>query len=137
MDLSIFPPLNASLNSLTTALLLIGYALIRAGRQTAHRNAMLAACVTSTIFLICYLYYHAHHGVTRYQETGWIRAAYFFILTTHTVLAAVVPPLVIATLVFAARQNWVRHRFWARITFPIWLYVSFTGVVIYWMLYRL
>lgn len=137
MDLSIFPPLNASLNALTTALLLGGWTLIRLGRKEAHRAVMLSACGTSTLFLICYLYYHAHHGVTRFAGPQELRAFYFFILTTHTVLAALVPPLVIVTLVHAARQRWTRHRFWARITFPIWLYVSVTGVVIYWMLYRL
>lgn len=137
MDLSIFPPLNASLNSASTVLLLTGYAFIKAGRRPAHIASMLGACVTSTVFLVCYLYYHAHHGVTRFPGTGLVRTTYFTILTTHTLLAAVVPPLVITTLVFAARSNWPKHRRWARVTFPIWLYVSFTGVVIYWMLYRL
>lgn len=136
-DLSIFPPLNATLNAASTVLLLTGYAFIKTGRQTAHKVAMLSACVTSTVFLVCYLYYHAHHGVTRFAGTGFVRTAYFTILTTHTLLAATVPPLVIMTLICAARANWPRHRAWARVTFPIWLYVSFTGVVIYWMLYRL
>lgn len=137
MDLSIFPPLNASLNAASTVLLLTGYALIKTGRKDAHRAAMLSACVTSALFLAGYLYYHAHHGVTRFPGTGAVRSVYLTVLGTHTVLAAAVPPLVILTLVHAARRDWVRHRRWARITFPIWLYVSFTGVVIYWMLYRL
>jgi uncharacterized membrane protein YozB (DUF420 family) len=137
MDLSVFPPLNATLNATSTVLLLIGYALIKTGRKTAHRNVMLAACATSTLFLAGYLYYHAHHGVTRFAGQGWVRQTYFTVLTTHTILAIAVPPLVIMTLLFAARADWPRHRRWARVTFPIWLYVSFTGVVIYWMLYRL
>ncbi len=137
MDLAIFPPLNASLNTASTVLLLIGFGLIKAGRKDAHRAVMLSACVTSTLFLIGYLYYHAHHGVTRFPGTGIIRSAYFIILSTHTILAAAVPPLVLLTLFHAARKDWTRHRRWARVTFPIWLYVSFTGVVIYWMLYRL
>ena len=136
-QLAIFPPLNASLNSASTVLLLLGYALIKSGRRSAHKAAMLSACVTSTLFLVCYLYYHAHHGVTRFPHTALIRTAYFAILTTHTILAATVPPLVITTLVFAFRSNWTSHRRWARVTFPIWLYVSVTGVVVYWMLYRL
>lgn len=137
MSLELFPPLNACLNSASAALLLLGYALIKTGRKSAHRAAMLSACVTSTLFLICYLYYHAHHGVTKFPGTGAVRTVYFFILTTHTLLAAAVPPLVITTLFHAFRSKWPQHRRWARVTFPIWLYVSVTGVVIYWMLYRL
>lgn len=137
MDISILPTVNASFNTASTVLLLTGFALIKAGRKEAHRNAMLAACFTSTLFLAGYLYYHAHHGVTRFAGTGWVRAFYFSILTTHTILAVVVPPLVIITLVCAARARWTSHRRWARITFPIWLYVSFTGVIIYGMLYHL
>lgn len=137
MDISILPSINASLNAASTTLLLTGFALIKAGRREAHRNAMLTACLTSVLFLIGYLYYHAHHGVTRFTGTGWVRTFYFFILTTHTILAVAVPPLVILTLVCAARSDWERHRRWARVTFPIWLYVSFTGVVIYGMLYHL
>lgn len=137
MDLSVFPPLNAALNSTTAVLLLAGYVLIKKGRRAAHRAAMLSACATSTLFLTSYLYYHVHHGVTRFPGTGLLRMTYFFVLTTHTILAAAVPPLVVMTLMHAARQDWERHRRWARRTFPIWLYVSFTGVVVYWMLYRL
>ena len=137
MDLSIFPPLNASLNATSGVLLLTGLVMIKTGRRPAHITAMISACVTSTVFLICYLYYHAHHGVTRFPGSGLLKTSYLLILTTHTILAAVVPPLAVTTLVCAARSNWAAHKRWARITFPIWLYVSVTGVVIYWMLYRL
>jgi uncharacterized membrane protein YozB (DUF420 family) len=137
MKISDFPALNASLNASSGVLLVLGYCLIKAGKRGAHKAVMLSACGTSAVFLVCYLYYHAHHGITRFAGTGMLRTAYFLILTTHTILAAAVPPLVITTLVFAARANWANHRRWAKVTFPIWLYVSVTGVVVYWMLYRL
>jgi len=132
--LSYLPPLNATLNGLSAVLLLAGLALIRSGRREAHRACMISALGVSTLFLAGYLTYHFQAGTTNYRGTGWIRSVYFTILITHTVLAATVPPLAITTLVRALQERFDRHRRIARITFPIWLYVSVTGVVIYFML---
>ena len=137
MNLSIFPPLNASLNTATAILLIFGYFLIKQRAITAHTICMLLATLTSTVFLACYLYYHAHHGITKFQGTGLIRITYFTILTTHTILAAVQVPLILKTLYHAFRGDFYKHIRIARITLPIWLYVSVTGVVVYWMLYRM
>jgi uncharacterized membrane protein YozB (DUF420 family) len=132
-----FPGLNATLNGIATLLIATGLVLIRSGRRDAHRNAMLAAVAMSTAFLGCYLYYHFHHGSTRFAGEGAIRTFYFTVLLTHTILAAAVPFLVGTTVFFALRGNLERHRKIAKWTAPIWLYVSATGVVIYWMLYRM
>jgi len=134
MPLSAFPPLNATLNGLSAVLLIAGLGFIRGGRRNAHRACMIAALVVSTLFLVSYVTYHLQAGTTHYVGTGWIRKLYFSILLTHTALAAAVPPLAIVTLVRALRERFDRHRAIARITFPIWLYVSVTGVVIYLML---
>jgi len=137
IPLSSFPALNASLNATTAVLLLIGWGFIKTGRREAHRWTMVTAFLVSSVFLACYLYYHAHHGVTRYEKTGLIRAVYFTILGTHTFLAVAVLPVILRTLYLAARERFDEHRRWARWAFPIWLYVSVTGVVVYWILYRL
>jgi putative membrane protein len=134
---AIFPALNASLNGASAVLLLVGRNFIKRGRMAAHRAVMLTALVTSTLFLISYLYYHAHVGSVHFQGQGWSRPVYFTILTTHTILAVVIVPLVIITLSRALRERFDRHRVIARWTFPLWLYVSVTGVVIYFMLYHL
>jgi uncharacterized membrane protein YozB (DUF420 family) len=131
------PALNAALNGTAAALLVSGYACIRGRRVTAHRACMILAVVASTLFLASYLTYHAQVGSVPYRGTGWLRALYFTILLTHTVLAAVIVPLVAVTLVRALRGNFERHRAIARWTLPIWLYVSTTGVAVYVMLYRL
>jgi putative membrane protein len=131
------PTVNASLNSVATVLLVTGYVLIRQGRREAHRKVMLAALATSALFLVCYLVYHFQVGSVRFQGTGTIRTVYFSILLTHTVLAAAVPPLALITLSRALKSRWALHRRIARWTLPIWLYVSVTGVVVYWMLYRM
>ncbi len=110
---------------------------IRRGKVALHRALMIAAVVTSSLFFASYVYYHAHVGSVHFQGQGWARTAYFSILITHTILAASVPPLVIITLTLALRRRFPRHRAIARWTYPIWLYVSVTGVVIYWMLYQL
>jgi len=137
MPLEQLPALNAALNASSAFLLIVGYVLIRQRAITAHTMAMLGACVTSTLFLISYLYYHAHHGATRFPGQGFIRPVYFTILLTHTILAVVIVPLAIRTLYLGLRGRFDRHSAIARITLPIWLYVSVTGVVIYWMLYRI
>ena len=131
------PTLNAVLNALAAGFLLWGVVLIRQGRRDAHRRAMLAAVACSALFLVSYLAYHAQVGSVRFARTGPIRAVYLGILLTHTVLAVAILPLVLVTLRRALRQDFARHRGLARVTLPLWAYVSVTGVVVYWMLYRL
>jgi uncharacterized membrane protein YozB (DUF420 family) len=130
------PAVNATLNSLAALLLVTGYVLIRQRRLTAHRNVMIAALACSTLFLTSYLYYHAHVGSVRFPGTGLPRTIYLTILLTHTVLAAAVPFLAGFTVWRAYKKRWPRHVALARWTLPIWLYVSVTGVVVYWMLYQ-
>lgn len=136
------PAVNATLNATATVLLLTGYALIKRGRRSAHAYAMVSAFVTSVVFLICYLVYHfALHHYTgesgkKFGGTGAIRPIYFTILISHVVLAVPVAVLALMTFWRAWRQNWDAHRRLAKITFPIWVYVSVTGVIIYAMLYH-
>jgi uncharacterized membrane protein YozB (DUF420 family) len=137
MDPRHLPSVNATLNAVSACLLALGYFFIRRGRRDAHRRAMLAACTTSTLFLISYLVYHYQAGSVRFAKTGGIRTLYLSILVSHTALAAAVPVLAGITLARALRAQWPRHRAIARWTLPIWLYVSLTGVMVYWMLYRL
>ena len=136
-DYSIFPIINASLNGCSAVLLVIGRVLIARKRIYAHRTVMLTALGTSTVFLASYLYYHFHVGSVHFQGIGWTRPVYFTILTSHTILAAIIVPMVIITLSRALRQRFDRHRAIARWTFPLWLYVSITGVIIYVMLYQI
>lgn len=131
------PLLNAALNSLATVLLIVAWVLIKRRRPIAHRNFMIAALACSVLFLTSYLIYHAQVGSVRFQGTGTVRTVYLTILLTHTVLAALVPFLVTVTVWRASRRRWDRHVAIARFTLPIWLYVSVTGVVVYWMLYRM
>ncbi len=131
------PALNALLNAASAVTLLVGFWFIRRGRWRAHRVAMVTALVLSAAFLTSYLVYHAQVGSVRFQGTGGVRTLYLGILATHTVLAAAVPVLAILTLSRALRRRFDRHAALARWTLPIWLYVSVTGVVVYWMLYRL
>ena len=131
------PTINALLNLTATALLVIGWVQIRRGRETAHRNLMIAAFGTSVAFLACYLVYHAQVGSRPFPHTGAIRPVYFTILISHIVLAATVPVLAGVTLFLGLTGRRRTHRRVARVTFPIWLYVSVTGVVIYLLLYQL
>ena len=131
------PHLNAVLNSTSAVLLLAGFRFIRRGNIQAHRNCQVTAVVTSTLFLISYLTYHYYHGATRFAGQGFVRPLYFIILTTHTILAVVIVPLILITLYRAARRDFIRHRRIARWTLPLWLYVSVTGVIVYLMLYHL
>jgi len=131
------PTVNALLNGTSALFLTLGYVFIRRKQIQRHRAAMITALVVSVIFLISYLAYHAKAGTTRFAGTGWSRPLYFTILWTHTVLAAAVPFLAVITLNHALRSRFDRHRRIARWTWPIWLYVSVTGVVIYLMLYHL
>jgi uncharacterized membrane protein YozB (DUF420 family) len=130
------PSVNATLNATSAVLLIIGYYYIRQGHQQAHRACMLAAFLVSVLFLVSYLIYHFHAGTTRFPGQGWIRPVYFALLLSHTILAAIVPFLVVLALSRALRQQFDRHRAIARWALPIWLYVSVTGVVIYWLLYH-
>ena len=131
------PTLNATLNSCSAVLLIAGFACIRRQNITAHRVCMIAALVTSTAFLTSYLIYHAQVGSVHFQGQGWIRPVYFAILTSHTILAAAIVPLIVITVRRAVRREFPRHRRIARWTLPLWFYVSVTGVVIYLMLYHL
>ena len=130
------PALNATLNATSAVLLAVGWTCIRRGRVGAHRAFMVGALLASIAFLTSYLIYHAQVGSVRFPGQGGIRTVYFAILLTHTVLAVVIVPLVLITLRRAVRRDFVRHRAIARWTLPVWFYVSVTGVVIYWMLYR-
>jgi uncharacterized membrane protein YozB (DUF420 family) len=131
------PALNAALNTASALLLLGGFWLIRRGRRGAHRAAMLGALAASTAFLASYLAYHFEVGSVRFSGHGTVRAVYFAILISHTVLAAVIVPLVLLTLRRALRARFEAHRALARYTLPLWLWVSVSGVAVYWMLYRL
>lgn len=136
-DYSLFPALNAVLNASSALLLATGRTLVRRGKIAAHRACMIAAVGTSAIFFASYVYYHLHVGSVRFLGQGWVRPLYFAILVTHTLLAVVVPPLALVTLTLGLRARFHRHRALARWTYPVWMYVSITGVVIYLMLYHL
>ncbi len=131
------PAVNASLNATSAVLLALGYLFIRRRRVGPHRACMLLAVLTSTLFLACYLYYHARVGSVPFRGTGWVRPVYFGVLVSHTILAAAILPLVAVTVTRAARGRFDRHVAIARWTLPIWFYVSVTGVLVYWMLYHL
>jgi putative membrane protein len=130
------PAVNAILNGTATVLLIIGYVLIKNSKIQAHHNVMITAFVVSCLFLVSYLVYHYNVGSVRFDKPGWVRTVYLWILTTHTVLAAAVPVLAILTLRFAVKGNFSKHKALAKWTFPIWLYVSITGVVVYVLLYQ-
>jgi uncharacterized membrane protein YozB (DUF420 family) len=130
------PLVNAILNSIATILLLLAYSKIRRRRIEEHRKLMIAAFSVSVLFLVCYLTYHYSAGVVRFTKPGLVRTAYLWILVTHTILAAIVPFLAIITLTRGLRRQDAQHRKIAKWTFPIWLYVSVTGVVVYLLLYQ-
>jgi putative membrane protein len=131
-----WPALNASLNATSALLLALGYIMIRRGRTRTHTSFMLGACGVTVAFLVSYLLYHARVGSVRFTGGGWIRPVYFAVLISHTVLAVTIVPLVVRTLWLAARRRFEAHRALARWTLPLWFYVSISGVVVYWMLYR-
>jgi uncharacterized membrane protein YozB (DUF420 family) len=143
MTVADLPLVNACLNGLSAVFLVLGYRFIRQGRQIPHRNCMFAALVASTLFLACYISYHAylasylHKGPTRFVDPAWFRPMYLFILLTHTVLAVVILPLVFLSFSRALRQRFDAHRRISRWTWPLWMYVSVTGVLIYLLLYRI
>jgi putative membrane protein len=134
---SVLPHLNAVLNATSGLLLVTGYVFVRRRQITLHMTCMIAALVSSTLFLISYLVYHYYHGATRFAGEGIVRPLYFAILGTHTLLAVVILPFIIVTVYRAASGQYLKHKRIARWTFPMWLYVSVTGVVVYLMLYQI
>lgn len=134
---SYLPSVNAALNSASALLLVAGYLFSRNKKITAHKLCMLSAFTTSALFLISYLTYHFQVGSVPFKGQGWLRVVYFTVLISHTVLAVVIVPLVLVTLTRALKGSFERHKRIARWTLPLWLYVSITGVIVYWMLYRL
>jgi len=138
MTIQDLPAINASLNTLCTVLLTLGFIFIKRGNKIAHRNCMIAAFTTSVVFLACYLTYHFNvQTVTRFRNPEWFRPIYLIILLTHTVLAVIIVPLILLTLNRARRQDFEAHKKIARWTWPLWMYVSVTGVVIYLLLYQI
>ena len=135
--ISYLPHLNACLNATSAILLFSGWRFIKAHNVAAHRACQISALIVSLLFLTSYLTYHYNHGTTRFQGTGLVRPIYFTILISHTILAIVIVPLVALTFFRAVRSDFVRHRRIARITLPLWLYVSVTGVIVYLMLYQI
>jgi uncharacterized membrane protein YozB (DUF420 family) len=142
MTFTDLPAVNAGLNGSSALLLTVGYVFIKRGNKTAHRNCMIGALVTSTAFLVCYLYYHYQmkqaygEAHTRFLEPAWFRPIYLAILFTHLIGAVAIVPLVLMTVSRALRQEFARHKKIARWTWPIWMYVSVTGVLIYLLLYQ-
>ena len=137
IDYTVLPAVNATLNATSGVFLLVGYILVRRRQINAHRNAMLAAFVSSTLFLISYLVYHAHTGSRPFTGLGALRYVYFAILISHVILAAVILPMAIATLSRGLRGRYEDHKRIAKWTFPTWMYVSVTGVIVYMMLYQM
>ncbi len=135
IPLSDFPVINASLNAACTFFLLLGYTFIRQRKILHHKISMLSAFTCSMIFLVCYVYFHLHAGIIRFGGQGWIRPVYFTLLTSHTILAITIVPLAIITLGYALSDKFAKHKKIAHWTLPLWLYVSITGVIIYWLLY--
>jgi uncharacterized membrane protein YozB (DUF420 family) len=136
MSIHDLPAVNASLNATSGVLLLIGYILIRTRRIEQHRKVMIAAFAASSLFLVCYVVYHAQVGSVPFPRHGFVRPLYFTILITHVTLAFAVPPLAVITLTRGLRGRFAQHRRIARWTLPIWLYVSVTGVLVYVLLYQ-
>ncbi len=131
-----FPEVNATLNSISTCFIVAGWILIRSGRKRAHIVCMICALAVSTVFLTSYLTYHLNFDSVKFTAQGWIRPVYFAILVSHIILAIVIVPMIIATVVPAIRTRWDKHKRIARWTMPLWLYVSVTGVLVYFMLYQ-
>ena len=137
MSIHDLPAVNATLNGLSAVFLTLGFIFIKRGNKIAHRNCMISAFSTSAIFLICYLTYHFFAGRTEFKNPLWFKPIYLMILLTHTVLAVVIVPLILRTLWLARKQNFEAHKKIARWTWPLWMYVSVTGVVIYLLLYQI
>ena len=137
MTIHDLPAVNASLNALATVFLTLGFIFIKQQKKEAHRNCMIAAFITSTVFLACYLTYHfSVTAVTKFQGQGIVRPIYFIILITHIILAVVIVPMILMTMSRALKARWEHHKKIARWTWPLWMYVSVTGVIVYLMLYQ-
>ncbi|MDX2227900.1 MAG: DUF420 domain-containing protein [Verrucomicrobiae bacterium] len=136
IELTSMPAINASLNALTASLLLVGGILIRLGRKEAHRRVMISAFLTSTVFLACYLYYHFHAKITRFPRSDWAYWLYLSILLPHTLLAMIVLPFIFAAFYHAFRGQFETHKKIVRWVWPVWMYVSVSGVLVYFMLYH-
>jgi len=141
MSIHDLPAVNASLNGLSAIFLTAGFVFIKQKNKIAHRNCMISAFCTSVVFLICYVIYHSyryyvlHVGPTRFENPSWFRPIYLTILLTHTVLAVTIVPMILITLNRALREKFDAHKKIARWTWPLWMYVSVTGVIVYWLLY--
>lgn len=136
MTVQDLPALNASLNTVAGILLLVGYISIKQGKKELHKKLMISALIVSAAFLTSYLIYHYHVPSKKFPDLGWIKTVYLIILIPHIILAAIMVPMILKTFWHAFRGEWEKHKKIARITFPIWMYVSITGVVVYLMLYQ-
>lgn len=136
MTVQDLPNLNASLNSVAAVLLLSGYIAIKNNKRELHRNLMISALIVSAAFLTSYLIYHFHVPSKKFPDIGFMKTVYLVILIPHIILAAVMVPMILKTFWHAYKQEWDKHKKIARLTFPIWMYVSVTGVIVYFMLYR-
>ncbi|MDZ4723791.1 MAG: DUF420 domain-containing protein [candidate division Zixibacteria bacterium] len=137
MSVEQLPTVNAMLNFIATIFLVLGFIRIRRGDIATHKKFMVSALISSVLFLTCYLYYHYHVGSVPYPHYDWTRPLYFLILIPHIILAAIMTPFIIAIVWFALRGSFVKHKRLARWVWPVWMYVSVTGVIVYLMLYRL
>lgn len=137
MSVEDLPAVNASLNFLSTVFLTLGFVMIKQGKKEAHRNCMVSAFVTSAVFLVCYLIYHYSAGHTKFTDPSWFRPWYLLLLFTHVVLAVAIVPLILVTFFHAIKGNFEKHKKVAKWTWPLWMYVSVTGVVIYFLLYHI
>ena len=137
MDITVLPHFHASCNAITTVLLLAGFYFIKQGKKDHHKACMVSALVVSALFLASYLTYHYFVGTFKFAGQGPVRVLYFFILTTHTVLAIAALPMIVMTIYRAVKENFEAHKKIARYTLPVWLYVSVTGVLVYWLLYHI
>ncbi len=129
------PTIDAILNCISTIFLILGFIEIKKGNKETHKKYMISALISSALFLACYLVYHYYTGSKKFPDLGWIKILYFVILFPHIVLAALMVPMILMTFYHAFKGNFEKHMWWAKKTFPIWLYVSITGVIIYLMLY--
>ncbi len=136
MTVENLPAVNATLNGISAILLTMGFVFIKRGKKEAHQRCMISAFLVSAVFLICYLIYHYYAGSTKFTATGWIRPVYFTILITHVILAAAIVPMILMTMWRAWKKDFEKHKKIARWTWPLWMYVSVTGVLIYLMLYQ-
>jgi len=137
IEYSQLPAVNACLNGISAVWLVLGFRFIRQGRMAAHKTCMLLAVATSMLFLVSYIIYHVEVGSVPFQSQGWVRILYFSILIPHTILAVVMVPMILITLYRAFKGWFPRHKKLARVTWPVWMFVSVTGVIIYFMLYHL